>query len=402
MPAHGNDHRTDRELVMILSSEQSAALIGRLPPNRSKGFNLVEIMVAIAIGLLLMLALVTLFVNVTQTNKEMANTNSQIENARFAMQLLESDVQHAGFWGTYLPEFEDLTMTSAPADAPFDVPSVCLAYSTANWDIGYKNNLIGIPVQTYDAVPAGCEAIVVNKKLQTDVLVVRHAETCIPGVGTCEAEVAGRLYFQSRLCGDVIKDPVPYILSDTVFGLHKKDCTALADKRRFISHIYYIRDYAQTVGDGIPTLVRSQFDVSGGIPAHQTPLALVEGIEGFRVELGVDSLSETGGGIDYTSGVEWADADNWTTATNRGDGIPDDDYVHCDAVTPCIADTLANVVAVKLYVLARSSTPTLGYTDTKTYALGDQVLGPFNDNFKRHVFTTTVRLVNRAGRRETP
>lgn len=388
---------------MSSNSYRSCVFRSQRPPHRSKGFNLVEIMVAIAIGLLLMLALVTLFVNVTQTNKEMANTNSQIENARFAMQLLESDIQHAGFWGTYLPKFEDLTLTSAPADTPFAVPSVCLPYNTTNWDAGYKNNILGIPVQTYDAVPAGCEAIILNKKLQTDVLVVRHAETCIPGVGNCKAEVAGRLYFQSSLCGDVIEDPVPYILSDVDFDLHKKDCVALADKRRFISHIYYIRDYAQTVGDGIPTLVRSEFDVSGSTPGHQPPLALVEGIEGFRVELGVDSLSETGGAIDYSSGVEWADPENWNTATNRGDGVPDGNYMHCDTVTPCDDPiALANVVAVKLYVLARSSTPTLGYTDTKTYSLGGQVLGPFNDNFKRHVFTTTVRLVNKAGRRETP
>lgn len=388
---------------MILGSTQSAAMLQRSSPERSKGFNLVEIMVAIAIGLLLMLALVTLFVNVTQTNKEMANTNSQIENARFAMQLLESDIQHAGFWGTYLPKFEDLTLTSAPADAPFAVPSVCLPYSTANWDAGYKNNLLGIPVQTYDAVPAGCEAIVLNKKLQTDVLVVRHAETCIPGVGNCEAEVAGRLYFQSSLCGNVTTDPEAYLLDTTGLDLHKKDCTTLADKRRFISHIYYIRDYAQTAGDGIPTLVRSHFDVSGGTPGHQAPLALVEGIEGFRVELGVDSLSETGGATNYTAGVVWADPENWNTATNRGDGVPDGNYMHCDTATPCDDPiALANVVSVKLYVLARSSTPTLGYTDTKTYSLGGQVLGPFNDNYKRHVFTTTIRLANKAGRRETP
>jgi type IV pilus assembly protein PilW len=367
-------------------------------PN-CKGFNLVEIMVAIAIGLLLMLALTTLFVNITRTNKEMANTNSQIENARFSMQVLANDVQHAGFWGDYLPKFEDLTMTTAPTDAPFAVPSVCLEYTAANWDAAYKINLLGIPVQTYDAVPTGCEALVLNKKTNTDVLVLRHAETCLPGAGNCEAEVAGRLYFQSSLCGS---DPHPYVLDTTNFLLRKKDCAALADKRRFISNIYYIRDYAQTVGDGIPTLVRSQFDVSGGGPAHQAPQALVEGVEGFRVELGVDSLSETGGVIDYTSGVVWQNPDNWSTAINRGDGVPDGNYVHCEAATPCDASMLSNVVAVKLYVLARSSAPTPGYTDTKTYTLGDQVLGPFNDNFKRHVFTTTIRLMNKAGRRETP
>jgi type IV pilus assembly protein PilW len=43
-----------------------------------------------------------------------------------------------------------------------------------------------------------------------------------------------------------------------------------------------------------------------------------------------------------------------------------------------------------------------GYTDGKTYSLGTTTLGPFNDNFKRHVFSSTVRLNNISGRRETP
>ena len=43
------------------------------------------------------------------------------------------------------------------------------------------------------------------------------------------------------------------------------DCAGLrgaAEKRKFVSNIYYIRDYAVTPGDGIPTLVRSQFDLA--------------------------------------------------------------------------------------------------------------------------------------------
>ena len=45
-------------------------------------------------------------------------------------------------------------------------------------------------------------------------------------------------------------------------------------------------------------------------------------------------------------------------------------------------------------MLARSREASQGHEDTKTYALGDAVLGPFNDAFQRHVFVTTIRLPN--------
>ena len=60
-----------------------------------------------------------------------------------------------------------------------------------------------------------------------------------------------------------------------------------------------------------------------------------------------------------------------------------------------------NLTAVKFYVLSRSREPSQGHTDTKTYTLGAQNLGPFNDDFQRHVFMTTVRLPNISGRRIT-
>jgi len=54
-------------------------------------------------------------------------------------------------------------------------------------------------------------------------------------------------------------------------------------------------------------------------------------------------------------------------------------------------------------VLARSREPSQGFTDTKSYTLGpDTVMGPFNDDFQRHVFVDTVRLPNISGRRITP
>jgi type IV pilus assembly protein PilW len=78
--------------------------------------------------------------------------------------------------------------------------------------------------------------------------------------------------------------------------------------------------------------------------------------------------------------------------------------VHCGN-TSCTAAELTDTVAVKLWVLARTDEATPGYTDTKTYSMGSNPVvnsGPFNDSFKRHVFSTTVRINNVAGRRETP
>lgn len=396
---------------------------------RQTGLSLIELMIAITLGLLIMTALITLFVDMSRTNSEMAKTNAQIENGRFAMQLLQNDIVHGGFWGGYVPKFDDLTETNIPTDAPTAVPAPCLPYSTP-WDNAYKINLVGIPIQAYDGIPTGCSAIVTNKKANTDVLLVRHAATCLSGIGNCEVDVAGKLYFQYSRCENEISagEPYIYVLDDdgvpVNFTLKKRGCTGTpptttgvaADKRKFISNIYYIRDYAMTVGDGIPTLMRSEFDLDSGTLAHKTAEPLINGIEGFRVELGIDNVSDdntdiiTGknppntGAVDptllYTAAIKWADDDNLVSPRNRGDGSPDK-FIRCPAAG-CSETDLTNVVAVQLYVLARAEKVTPGYTDTKVYNLGTTTLGPFNDGFKRHVFSTTVRLNNVSSRRETP
>jgi type IV pilus assembly protein PilW len=304
-----------------------------------------------------------------------------------------------------MPQFDDLTLTTVPANVPTGAaPDPCLPYTAANWTETYKRSLLDIPVQSYEDVPAGCTAIVTHKKPDTDVLVVRHAETCFPSgpPSNCEAVAPGRLYFQSSLCATQM--PSTFELNTPGFdSIKRKDCTTAALSRRFISDIYYIRDYAEVEGDGIPTLVRSRLGASGGAPAYMEPVALIEGIEGLRVELGLDTLGKTGLAVNYTQAINWVDATNKTTPTNRGDGSPDGAFVRCTTATPCTADQLINTVAVKLYLLARSIEPSPGHTDNKTYTLGSAApLPAYNDQYKRHVFSTTVRLTNVAGRRETP
>lgn len=386
--------------------------------SKQGGLSLVELMIAMVLSLIIVAALSELYVNLARSNQEMAKTNSQIENARFAMQFLKNDIVHAGFWGPFVPEFNDLTSISMPGDVPTLVPDPCLAVTTP-WAAAYIDSLIGIPVQVYNTIPGTCGGIVTNRLANTDVLVVRHASTCVPGDANCEADIAGNLYFQVSNCEEEIDGGFLYTL-DTVaanFIRYGRDCDGgsgspptftsgtVAPKRKFIQSIYYIRDYANTMGDGIPTLVRSSFNLNAAAAAvgHQPAVELVQGIEAFRVELGIDNVSDSLAPVNYSQAVAWADSDNLVSPTNRGDGIPDGNSVHCGA--GCTAAQLMDVVAVKIWLLARTDEPTAGHTDTKVYRGGSNPVvstGPFNDGFKRHVFSTTVRINNVAGRRETP
>jgi type IV pilus assembly protein PilW len=366
-----------------------------------RGFTLVELLVAIALGLLVMIALIAVYTNVSRTNSEMARTNSMIENGRFAVDVLNEDLIHAGYWLGYVPVWDSLAQRNV---VPTGVPTTttmalgpCLAY--ASWDTAYRDMLIGIPVETYkDATPPGCSGVVTDRKPGTDVMVVRHVETCIPGTSNCEAFDADKVYFQASKCADE-QQTITYVLTKNVsaslFDLKDKGCTVvtstpfvtsgtLAPISKFDSHIYYIRTWSTASGDGIPTLVRSSFGKVSGVPAHEPAQALVEGVEMFGVELGIDSEGRCAGPTpgpyggspnDYTKALALGPAGNLmdpatctynagTSTKNtvpivRGDGVPES-FVRCPAAG-CDVSLLTDAVAARLYVLARSREPSPGH-----------------------------------------
>ncbi len=424
---------------------QPMYLAPRAMSTQQRGLSLIELMISITLGMLIMAALLTLFVNVTRTNNEMTKANRQIENGRFAIQVLQSDIVHAGFWGEYVPPFDDL-ISITTGEVPSGIPDPCMAVS--GWDPAYKTNLLGIPVQGYGSTPpsgTGCATnFSTNQAANTDVLVVRHAETCLPGMGNCAAYDANDIYFQTTLCalqgsayriatGSVIDVldanrlyqgvsrllPLPEIKGcvgtvvtpGTPAVLPIVSGTA-ADKRKFVSNVYHVRNYPNTADKDvdIPILMRSSFSTD----KHQVTQQLIEGIEAFRVEYLIDNANPCGA-VNYAEQIKRvnpltcatdADTTKNTLPSNRGDGTPDR---VCYAGI-CTHNDLMNVVAVRLHVLARNLEPTLGYLDSKTYKLGDLSIDATNSSdmsdvqrsYKRHVFSTTVRLTNISGRRETP
>jgi type IV pilus assembly protein PilW len=382
-------------------------------------------MVGIAIGLAIVTALLAMLVSTNRHNAELARSGQISESGRFALQLLANEISHAGFWGGYLPAFDDLTTTGAPGDVPNVVPDPCLDFdvvapaTTSLWTTAYKSALIGIPLQAYEveqpvpvpAVPV-CGGVVSEPMPGSDFITVRGVERCVAGAAGCTAKSSGDVFFQFSRCPNSDGSPndgrsISATSSDLSYERLPCDGTSVANWFRFESNLFYVRDHASAPGDGIPTLVVSRFGASssGGTVTrqHGPAQALIPGVQVLAVELGLDSERPNPAGgvyaVNFAQGVTWQDSANRQVPTNRGDGLPDS-WVRC-GVTGCTADQLLNVVAVRLHVLVRSETATPGYTDTKTYTLAGTTFGPFNDGFRRNVYSRTVRLHNVSMRRET-
>ena len=361
---------------------------------QSLGFGLIELLVAMTIGLLLMGATLKLYLDLSRSNQEMARVNEQVEAGGMAIQVLREDLLHAGFWNGYVPEFDDFTYSGVPADYPTAVPDPCLAFSS--WTATGKTARVGMAIQLFESVPSGCSTQLPDSVVGSDVLVVRYAQTCVPGAANCVALNAADAYFQASQCNG---NAVRYSIELGGGTLTQRNCTTLAERRQWVNNIYYLRTYSVTPGDGIPALMRSSFSAGVQQPAE----VLIEGVEAMRFELGVDQVSDAGLAVDFSTGVAWSNPEVRTSPTNRGDGAADN---LCRAASCTLANQV-NAVMVKAYLLVRAIDESQGYTSDKTYFVGDPSdtdadFGPFSDGFKRHVYTTSARLTNVSGRRETP
>ena len=386
------------------------------PVRAARGFSLLELMTSITIGLLILAGLASVFVNSSNANREMKNNAEQIENGRYAIEFLTQDLRHAGYYGE---------LTTLPA-VPGAAPDPCAAPTAGTVSDASSSALVlalALPVQYVSAagIPAGCAALLAAANLQagSDIVVVRRADTTmLPVTSAASAPVtANTVYLQTT--GDAAEiqygvagnidftkkaDGAVNASATTPFApLYRRDFSVAATGspaqfqiiaaaiRRYRTHIYFVAPCSVPNGGGnvctggaddqgrpIPTLKRLELGASGAFSI----VPIVEGIEAIRVDYGVDSLP--------------AIADPGTGLI--GDGLPDA-FVNA----PNVAQ-MGNTVAVRIYVLARNTSPTNGYVDDKTYALGTAAFTPAAavQSYKRHVYGAETRIANQSGRREIP
>jgi type IV pilus assembly protein PilW len=104
------------------------------PRRLQAGMSLIEVMIAMAIGLFLLLGLTSVFVTSNQTYVDLSRASPQIENGRFAVQIIGDDVALAGHYGRFsgqivlpgslpdMPHHRDRPAGGGRFDSEYDAP----------------------------------------------------------------------------------------------------------------------------------------------------------------------------------------------------------------------------------------------------------------------------------------
>jgi type IV pilus assembly protein PilW len=350
--------------MRITSPAHRAAAQGAA--RHARGFTLVEVLVALALGVLILLALTVLFARNTGNHSELERTTRQLESARFSLDLLGEDLMHAGYFGPFNPN----TLPDAPV---YQTPDPCAtAVNAQGWNTAAPPYQIPVPVQGIAAATVvGCLA---DRVAGTEAIVVRHAETGADG--TVAAGVAGNLYIQVARCATQVPlTPIRAAAGQSgTFTLQRPDCDLVNDSvRRLTQRTYYVASCNDCApSDGIPTLKRVEM-----IDGVLRIMSVAEGVENLQVEYGLDTDAPPNGQPNLF--------------VTMGSGV-------INGVAP---NLWQNVVSVRVHLLTRSTQATAGFTDTRTYRLGPDVsvATPVDGN-KRTLMTSTVRLYNVGGRRE--
>jgi type IV pilus assembly protein PilW len=379
------------------------------------GLSMIELMIAITLGLIIAAGLALLFANASNSQHELRRTAQQIESGRYAMDVLIQDLQLAGFLGEYRA---NVTASS--------LPDPCLLTA------GDLTGALRTPIQGYAAAsltaqaapPASCAVWLppANLSAGSDILVVRRADTQIVPIGA--ATNAGIKYLQSSShtfevqegggttsCTSKADGSATAVTRRCQFPGSTDMCSATTCTtgvptagyvRRLRVHIYFVAPCnvpsAGTVctassdnGRPIPTLKRLELAAAGGVTTFQI-VPIAEGVEFMKVAYGID---------DAPTAVN-------TETGRKGDGAPD--RYMLASTNPAEFD---NATTVRVDLLVRNPEPSAGQVETKTYNLSVDPITPtsagvtitpadVNPNYRRHVYNAEVRLVNLSSRKEIP
>jgi type IV pilus assembly protein PilW len=292
-------------------------------------------MVAMLIMAIMFNGLIDMFLASRATFSATDNLSRLQENGRTTVDLLVTSLRRTGYMGGNSDPTNIFGTLGASATA-----ETCIT-DDSTWA-----RMITQPAFGLDDTRAGYDCIDeldANPYLRGDILTLRFAS---PWQVEVADMVATRAYLRSSL-----------FRGNIFLGADSADATNIVEdlpqwQHQLLAYTYYVADTGRECnGAVIPGLFRKAPDV------NNLPLAeeLIEGVENIQFQ--------------YNVGDRYVDADN---------------VANWD-----------NVLSVKLWVLVRSACPETGYTDNRTYVLGNVTpdYAPA-DNYRRHLYTTVVALRN--------
>ncbi len=228
------------------------ALLAHGLARRSGGMTLIELMVAMTIGLFLTWGAFEVYLQ-SKTNYRSSEVMTRLqENARFALETIEPDLRLAGFWAS--GHVDPAIGIAVTCDGGVDVTEWALRFSEA----------VAAVDDDYDLdCAARSEA-----RENSDVLVVRHASE------STRTREAGKVQLSASLALAIPFDD----------GDIPARSSPAAETRDVVVHAYYV-DNASSFSDAIPSL-RRQTLVNGGLIQDEE---MITGVENLQVQYGLDT-----------------------------------------------------------------------------------------------------------------
>lgn len=322
-----------------------------------RGLSLVELMVAMTIGLIILAAISSLFVSSKQTYTAQDSLSRLQENARFAMQFLIKDIRLAGYFGCLNTVDTSTTNTALNGGTNFN--------NNIFFSVEGVENASGTWSRSASAIPTAMKA-------GTDAFAVRFADesaaaNIAPGmlngysdlnVDSAASFIPNDIVIISDCEGsDVMK--ITGIAGNTLqhsAGSLRKAYEPPARIIKITTRQYFVR--TKTVdGKPIPVLIREE---------NGTANELVEGIENLQVLYGEDTDS------------------------------PPDGVANTYRTANAVADW-SKVTSMRIGILARTIDDKNTDLDNASYDVdGDgtnELVNP-GDRYRRRIFQTTVQLRN--------
>jgi prepilin-type N-terminal cleavage/methylation domain-containing protein len=316
--------------------------------KKASGFTMVELMIAMVLSLILGSAVVTIFANNSHSFNQDENVLRMQDDARHALREIAFEISMAGHYadlllpGSIVPD-SSLTLGTdcGPAGSP--------AWMYQTQAIGTDQNLSIVALDNANAAAASASHTCIaggEFRDGSDVVAIKR----VAGARAA-APSAGRVYLRTNGTVGLLyrqpANPVPPIIV----------APPLADWE-YRPSIYFIRNYANAPGDGIPALCKKVLRAPG--PTMVTE-CLAAGIEDLQVEYGID--------------------------------LDDDGQPNVFLPNPTLAQ-MQSVVSARIFLLARTTDIDTRYQNVKTYNVSNAPPYTPGDSFHRRVVSTTVSIQN--------
>lgn len=346
-----------------------------------RGAGLIEVMIAITLGLLVLAVLLKALNDSRATFRSQDAASRLQENARYAIHLISRDVRNAGFRGCV----RDLTTAGTPPLTNSLNTNTAFLYDFATPIQGFEGNVDG----TWTPVLPNGDGNISPVTRETDVLTIRAAQDEPAIVQTSMATDSGIVDLPNNMA------PSPIAACDIVMV---SDCHG--------NFIFQVTDFTASNGNvahiaGTSVTCPSGSAISPGNSTASLGRRLPQGAQLFKALTTSYFLRNSSNG---TGPALWRRQGN-SPAQELVEGIHNmqilygldsDGNLMPDGYVPATtAMNFRNVVAVRIALLLRSPENASTEKDTRAHVLNGSTVGPFNDNHLYRVFETTITLRNK-------